>query len=368
MKKILIYILLLFFIGVLSGCGFKDIDKRSFVVSIGIDQPESKEMKYKVILKIAIPQADIKKEEEAFIIMTEETDSISEAIRLMKGKIDKELDFGHAKAILFGEGFVKNEERLDRTMDWFMRRRDIQKIAWIGIGSPTAKEILELKPKSERIPSNSIFLSFGQTGTESSYTVSRFLFELYRSIQNDGVDATLPLLELNKETTIPEINKVVVFKGKKSHITLSEDETKTFNVVSDKFPKVNIKVEEDNEFFILNVDSIKTSYTIHTPSNTKPFIDFNVEFEGIIEESKNPLNTEELEKYQKLAQKVSRKRIESLLEKLQEENVDPFGFGMRYRATRINEFDKIEKWREIYPSIEFNVNVQTKVKGTGIIE
>ncbi|MCM3726878.1 hypothetical protein M3226_14400 [Neobacillus cucumis] len=42
---------------VLGGCGFKDIDKRFFVVSIGVDAAKASSKKYLVSLKFAVPGA-----------------------------------------------------------------------------------------------------------------------------------------------------------------------------------------------------------------------------------------------------------------------------------------------------------------------
>ncbi|MGM0903882.1 MAG: hypothetical protein ACQEXB_22620 [Bacillota bacterium] len=43
-----------------SGCGFKDIDKRIFVLSIGVDHTDNEERPYRVILKLAVPSGSIK--------------------------------------------------------------------------------------------------------------------------------------------------------------------------------------------------------------------------------------------------------------------------------------------------------------------
>ena len=57
-----------------------------------------------------------------------------------------------------------------------------------------------------------------------------------------------------------------------------------------------------------------------------------------------------------------------LLTKLQENNLDPFGFGLRYRATRLSRKNIMEEWERIYPEIKFNVTVKVKLKGTGAVE
>src|SRR5690625_4551243 len=93
----------------LSGCGFKDIDKRVFVVGFGIDGG-SEEKPYKITLKMAIPgKKDSPKPE--YTYLTQEADTIAKAIRLSESNIDKELEFGHAKVIVLGEDVFAGDIR-----------------------------------------------------------------------------------------------------------------------------------------------------------------------------------------------------------------------------------------------------------------
>lgn len=57
-----------------------------------------------------------------------------------------------------------------------------------------------------------------------------------------------------------------------------------------------------------------------------------------------------------------------LLTKLQKNDIDPFGFGLRYRATRLSREGLFEEWNRIYPEITFNVTMDINLKSTGAIE
>lgn len=350
----------------LVGCGFKDIDKRFFVVSIGVDKATNSEKKYSVLLKLAIPDAEPKMGAEKFLVMSEESDSISEAVRIIKSRVDKELDFGHAKIIAFGEDVAN--ENIENIMDWFTRRRDIQNIAWVMIARPTAKEILKLKPKAERIPANSFILAFGEEGTETPYITSTYLFKFMRDMTELGVNAVLPIVELGKEEDMFDINKLAVIKDGKTALTLNKDETKTFNALYREHKKMSIYVEEEGEKFMVNVNSIKRDYKINADNNNQPYVHYDIDIVGTIEEALTSVKVNDIEKYGELAAKASKKRVEELLRKFQKEGVDPLGLGLRYRATHLGEEEvKQKKWQELYPQIEFRVNVNTKVDGVGII-
>ncbi|MFE8700514.1 Ger(x)C family spore germination protein [Cytobacillus sp. FJAT-54145] len=366
MKKYTFIFLLLVVISLLAGCGYKDIDNRFFVVTMGIDKPENEEKKYKVHLKLAIPSAEIQVGESEYIIESEESNSISEAVRIIKARSDREIDFAHMKVFLIGEEMVK--QPIQENLDWLLRRRDIQKISWIGIGKPSALEVMKITPEIERIPSNSLFLTLSLKGSETPYTIPKYLFEFHREMKTEGQSAVLPIIEKREEKMF-QVQTATVFDQEKGVLTLNAEQTKLFNEIDTGFEKVDIRVEEEGEdFFILAAEVFKGTYAIHDEKGKKPYIDFKVDVEGIIEESSMQIQNEKLKEYGKKAEKQLKEEIEQFLIKLRDLNLDPFGFGLQYRATRFNNKTELERWNEIYPEIDFNVITNVKVKGTGVIE
>lgn len=358
------YLLIVVLVMPLVSCGYKDIDKRAFVVAIGVDTAESDDKKYKVMLKVAIPTPDMKAGEQKFIISERESNSITDAIRLMKSKVDKELDFSHAKAIVLGEDVVK--EGYEEVLDWFIRRRDVQKIAWVAIGKPNAKEILSMKRKIERMPANALFLSFGQSGTESVYIISEYLFDFRKRITEKGLDPILPIIESKGEYF--EINKAALLDEQKLRKSLTEEETKILNIMLKRAQKVDVRVmnhDQDRDAFFISVDDTKVNYKIRTKE--KPKIEVRVQMEGIIEEALVDFPHKQLGKYKADAEKQFKKKILKLLTMLQEEQLDPIGFGLQYRASSFEKNDW-EQWKEIYPTVEFDVDVEITIQGTGLLQ
>ncbi|MBT2659349.1 Ger(x)C family spore germination protein [Bacillus sp. ISL-18] len=306
--------------------GFKDIDKRAFVVAVGVDKPKEGKNEYSVSLKIAIPSSDASTQDKSYVI-TEEAKSITEAIRVLKSKTDRELDFGHTKVIIFGSDVVKKDLR--KVMDWFMRRRDVQKVAYVAIGKPYAKTVLQVKPKDENIPANSLFLYFGDAGTETPYISTNYLFNFYRSICDRGIDGYLPIIDVHNNSFF--INTVSVFKGNKEALILSQDETKTFNAIQSNNKKLDIKVKKGSLSFMVTTQMFKSDFSMKESKKNKPVIQLKTKIKGTVEESTDTLDDKQLEKYGKLASKSSENRIRNLLTKFKDNGVDPFGFGLMYR-------------------------------------
>ncbi|MBP1154180.1 MULTISPECIES: Ger(x)C family spore germination protein [unclassified Paenibacillus] len=345
-----------------SGCGFRDIDKRFFIVMMGIDKGESKH--FRISLKLAIPTANIQPGQAKYTIVTKEADTVSEGVRLMKADVDKELDFGHTKVIVFGKSLAS--ETFDGGLDWFFRRRDIQQICYVAIGEPSALDILRQSPKTERLPGNSLILSFGMEGTESSHIVTEYLFDFYRRLKETGKDPYLPIIKTREDAY--EINRVAVYDKKKVKAILTPEETRLFNQLVRRFPHFELSVEEGNPPFTISVQHFDYTYSISTPPNGKPSVDLNVIMRGFAEESRGMLFDKDWTVLEAAAAKAAEGRYVQLLKKLQKLRVDPVGFGLRYIATRHNGPKDWETWRRLYPEIAFHVKVKVKLEGTGLIK
>ncbi|GGM23804.1 germination protein [Paraliobacillus quinghaiensis] len=365
MKHKVLFLFIGFFL-ILTGCnGYKDIDKRFFVVEMGLDHATQKDNKYAVTLKLAIASADTETMGSESYIVIKEGKTISEAVKKLKANVDKELDFGHTKVIIIGEEIAK--EGLIDVMDWFDRRRDIQQISYIGIGKPNAQKIIDVKPKFERIPGNFLFLIFGNTGTESPSITLQYLFDLRRRLTENGLDPIIPVVEPSQESFA--VDHASIFYNGKLALELSEEETVLYNALEREYPKVQLQIENEEEIFNISSKVLNAKYKIDTTNGSSPSIDFEIEIEGSIEETTEQIKEDNLPKYEKLARESVKERIEKLLTKFQEERVDPFGFGLRYRATNIgDEEEKWQKWLSLYPEVTFKVNVKVKLFGTGVIQ
>ncbi|WP_248924177.1 Ger(x)C family spore germination protein [Paenibacillus hamazuiensis] len=351
----------------LCACGgFKDIDKRFFVVAIAIDEPVNKDKKYRVTVRLAIPSPEEKFGANSSIFVTEERDSIAEAVRIIKSKIDKELDFGHAKALIIGESIVKSRN-MKEVMDWFIRRRDIQQVGWLAVGSPNASDVIHAEPKSERLPSNMVYLLFGQTGTETAYIVSEYLFDFYRRLTERGLDPIMPIIEPRGQNQL-SVNKVALFDKTKQVLVLQPSETKILNTFYQGIGKFDIRVEQDDHYFVVSAETVKSRFTIKRTAYGKPLISIKMKVVGFVEETDmTELTRKKIPELEKAAGQTVTAQALQLLKKLQKARVDPVGFGLRYRATHFDTDEAWREWQELYPDAEFEVFPDINITSTGVI-
>jgi Ger(x)C family germination protein len=362
-KHVLIWLSVL---NLLTGCGFKDIDKRYLVMAVGVDKSEIKDKPYHVSLKLAIPTSQIQPgQSNTFHLISEDASTITEAVRHLKSKVDKELDFSQTKMIVFGKKL--GEERLDKaSIDWFLRRPEIQGIAFMALGDPSAEQVLNVRPKSERLPADSLIMSFDQDGTESSFIVTEFLFDFHRRLSEKGLDPYLPVIRPLKDTYL--IDQVAVFDKEKIKAILNPEETQIFNELSKKIRNFDIETKTDKVQFALNVTSFGYSYDIDEQNDSAPILTMKVRMRGISEESKQSFYNLHWKRYKEEAEKEAAKRYLHVLRKLQALEVDPIGFGLRYRATHYHGDKDWEKWKAIYPRLDWNITVNIDLIGSGGIK
>ncbi|MDP4084341.1 MAG: Ger(x)C family spore germination protein [Bacillota bacterium] len=347
----------------LSGCGgYKDIDKRFFVVAIGIDAAKSHTKKYLISLKFAIPS--VEKKPNDFIIVSEEADTMAEAVRIIKTKVDKEVDFSHAKVVVFNEKIVQKKME-PHLIYWFSRRRDIQKILWTVIGRPTALEVLKTKPKFEQIPSNSMFLALGKEGTETPYIFGEYLFDFKKRLIEKGLDPFMPIIEVKKGLLV--INTAGLFNKKRLKMVLTPEQTKLLYYIFNSEQKSAIKVKSRKLYFIIDTQKIKSSYKMDTSNPNHSIIKTKIKIKGRLEEAMFSPKNSELPAYEKLAEKDIDKQVKNLLLKLQKANLDPIGFGLYYRARHFQNNDW-KTWQHIYPNLTFEVHTDVHIEDTGLIE
>ncbi|PID20486.1 hypothetical protein CSV61_14565 [Sporosarcina sp. P3] len=352
-----------------SGCAFKDIDKRLFVTAIGIDPSENLEDGFKITLKVALPFGAIKESTEPeYAYLSKEGESIGEAIRMLETHVDKVLEFGQMKTIVIHEKLLTNH--MQSFMDYFFRRGDIPLIAFIAGAKPSAETILKVEPSTEAPASVALFNTFGETANESPYIVTGYLFKLRRDVLTEGINPVLPLVEASEERDQLIVNNAIVVDKKKEAYELTSTETKYFNTLSDGARGFTYHIKNGEHRFLLNISQHNVTYQFVPDEKllTPRKIIMHMKIKGIIGESQNSLSLSKLDEYNQLASEEVEKKVLHFLTTMQEENLDPLGFGLHYRATQLHDPDVLATWKRAYPDIEFSVTVDVILQGTGSIE
>lgn len=368
-KAKLLSLLLVPIITLLSGCEFKDIDKNVFVSMIGIDKSDEEDKPFKVTLKLYVPTSSFKQAPEPeYSYLTQSGETLSEAIRLMESYTDKDLEFGHAKLIIIGEELLK-ENKTNEVLDFLLRRPDIQMIAWIAVGRPSAEEIVKMVSQGENAAYPALFNYFDDIGTESQFIVTTYLFDFRRRMMEDGMDPILPIIELKKKESHFEINKSLVLMEKKEPHELTSLYTQTFNTLTMNTSVADLVVKEEGQYFIARINSMDSNHKINVKDNNKLEIKIEVRLTGYISESKSPLKNRDLSYYNQLVKKEAEEKYTNFIAEMTKLGIDPIGFGLDYKSRTLhNERMSKDEWKEAYKNAEINITINPELRSTGAIQ
>ncbi|MFD4707349.1 Ger(x)C family spore germination protein [Gottfriedia sp. NPDC058432] len=348
----------------LSGCTFKDIDKRAFVTSIGIDQSEKPDKKYKVMIKVAIPNGDPKIPKSEFLILTANTDSVSEALNIMKSQIDKELVYGHSSTIVIGEKLAKSN--IQPLLEFFVRRPDIQMTSYLSVGKPNAFEVLNFKPIQEQVSGGVLKSYFDFSRTESPYIDQVCLFDAYRRETEDGIDIVMPIIESNKKDLL--VDRIALFDKSKMIMELSPSESETYRLLTTGIYDESLKVKNKKVMFVMNLEKGKANYKLkHQNKNIVAY--YTIKVRAVIEEKIDDLDTikeSDISELNKHMEDKINAETKALLNKIKEKDIDPIGFGLRY-LSRHSENRNLSLWNKKYANLAFKIKSEVKIKGTGLI-
>lgn len=362
------FFMLLVVMSFLTGCGFKDIDNRVFVTGIGIDPSEKDDGNYKITLKLAIPVSIKEKSNtsSSYQFLVHEGDNIGEIMQILETHTDKVLELGHAKVILINETLLK--DNLKDFMDYLFRRGDIQSIAYVGAARESAEDILRTLPQGESVVASPLTKFFGNTGNDSPYVVSVYLYEIRREFHSKGIDAILPIVEVNKAGTQLIVNKLIIIGDKGNPIELTSSYTQAFNALRNSAPGYTYKLDTDGLKLILTMTSTKMKYTIIKDNGQPVSIKIDVKMSGVVNQSNKKLLMDNLDDYNKLAAKEIKKELKEMFTFIQEKDLDPFGFGLRYRTMQLHQKDTLKKWNNAYRELPFDVTVHVNLRNTGTID
>jgi spore germination protein KC len=348
----------------LSGCTFKDIEKRAFILSIGIDKGEEKA--YRISLNMAVPSGEVRQRRSKTELFEFEADSVTTAIRALSSQINRQVDFSHAKVILLGEEIAEKDILL--AMDWAFRRYDIQNIAWIAVGSPDANTVLKVNPPLENLPGTALLLFFAETGTESPQIFTEYLFDLHKRLKEPGIDPVLPIVRAIGDNRLG-VSELAVFDKKRARLKLDGDRSALLNMLLDSRNIADWTLKWKGKTVTVE-GAGKTTFAVREDfKGGAPRIAVNVNWKGSVSETTS--ERFRIEDLPALEQEIERRipeRIEALLRAFREERVDPIGFGLRYRSGRPGESVDSKAWAERYADASFDVEMKARLMNTGIME
>ncbi len=310
MKKIILILLLL----TLTGCkDYTEINDLAIVSGIIIDYIDNK---YEITSELIIND----KESEVQILSTSST-SIDETIKEMSKLTNKKIFIPHLKVLIITDNILKSN--IDY-YDYFLRNSKSSMNFYVYyIDSNIKDKIFKINDKNNK---NALhiekMLEFNKQIFSSS-TPLTFIDLVYKKLEL-GIDIIYPRIEIvnNNEKDILYLSNQISYQNNKI-IEYTENESITYNMLTNTIDKSSITIKCDNETFTMQIQDIKTKYkwknnifNINTNLNTK-ITDY---------ECKYDLNDiDSLKKLEKLSKDYINNEINNLVNKIKKDNNDILG-------------------------------------------
>lgn len=260
-KTLLIFILLL-----LSGCkDYTEINDLAIISGIIIDY---KDNKYELTTELITN--DNKSELQ---ILTTKSTSIDEAIKELSKLTNKKIFIPHLKILLITENILKND--IDY-YDYFLRNSKSSMNFYVYyIDSNIKDKIFKINDNNDK---NALhiekMLEFNKQIFSSS-TPLTFIDLVYKKLEN--IDILYPKIDIknNNDKDILYLSNQISYKDNKL-ITLTENESIIYNILTNNIDKSSITVNCDKEKFTMQIQDIKTKYKWNNTLNINTNIDAKI--------------------------------------------------------------------------------------------
>ena len=416
-SRICSFALLLFLIcGLLSSCYDKrEIDDLAYVVAIGFD--EGKTNFLRITLQIAKPGAIAgggSREggggggEKPYMITTVEAPTLYSALNMVNTYVSRQINLSSAVAIIFSKSLA--EKGVEHLVNAITRQREFRPNMYMVVSRTTAEEYINnVKPVLEKNPSKYYYLNFTtyrytsfsantQFGRFSNYMDSQdrqavaILCGINKNESTGNITTTnstyskkgraFPLEGDFKAGDVPRTGEdksetmgLAVFDGEKMVGELDGEETAYYLFITGEFKNAYWTFpdpQEKDRFVLLNIRQNRKPQTQVNLVNGKPQIKIKVLLEADILSIQSGINYERGENTKKLEESVISfldEGITRLLAKTAGEyHSDIFGLGSAVRSKFLtwDEFEAFS-WKSRYKESSFNVEVNLKIRRTGLI-
>lgn len=307
MKKIILILLLL----TLTGCkDYTEINDLAIVSGIIIDYVDNK---YEITSELIIND----KESELQILTTKST-SIDEAIKEMSKLTNKKVFIPHLKVLIITDNILKSD--IDY-YDYFLRNSKSSMNFFVYYTNSNIKDkIFRINDKTALHIEK--MLEFNKQIFSSSTPLS-FIDLVYKKLE-PGVDIIYPRIEIvnNNEKDILYLSNQISYQNNKI-IEFTENESITYNILTNTIDKSSITVKCDNETFTMQIQDIKTKYKW---KNNIFNINTNLDAKITDYECKYDLSDiNSLKKLEKLSKDYMNDEINNLVNKTKKDNNDILG-------------------------------------------
>ncbi|MEE0427967.1 MAG: Ger(x)C family spore germination protein [Turicibacter sp.] len=369
----------------LSGCGNKiEMSQLGVVAGLGIDQIEGG---YRLTVQVVNPSYVAGKQPETLPVfsISSEGETLFDAYHELNSLTNKVLYLPHLSVIVIDEATAK--EGINTVLDFVLRNVMIRpNITLTVANNATAQDVLHILTPTEQIAINQLDSLSNMCKNCSGRQVNYNLYEVSGMINDRGANVVLNsvaiigdnVLEgenlnniLKVESTAQlKIDSLAAFKSEKLVGYLTSEEAQYYNLLMESSKHYVINTVIDEEY--------KVAYEGHDAKvEIKPNLDekkvkVECKVEGILMENEYPINLmkpDNINTLQTYLEEALKQDLMNLISKTQHElQSDILGVGSKIHQKDPKKWAAVNGyWEEIYPTLEFEVDVKIEINSVGDI-
>ncbi|MCG5252252.1 Ger(x)C family spore germination protein [Brevibacillus agri] len=383
-----------------TGCWDQvQIEERGFVVGVAIDAPRSNEaekraakespgkprvkQRFLVTHQLVIPGGLIAGNQgggggqnttnEAFLNLSSEGDSLFEVSRELATRTSRAPFYQHLKVLVISEEVARSENGFANAMDFLLRDPDSRRSSKVFISNGPAKSIIEVKPKTEKLPAlyinsigenidrNARMLPEVRVGDVHEELLNPFSFVIPR------VRAEKNEIKMAGSAVFSNRNQMVGFLG--------EEETEGLNFLTGNINGGLLKAKVKNDLVVLNIQGTKHSIVQDLRDKQHFIFTIQIECEGILAEAyalMDFLSKEETKKLEQAFAKEIERMCRDTIQKVHKEmKADVIKLGSNIRQKDYSLWKQIqhdwEKGQRLYEKSEIHVEAKVYLRNVGSI-
>lgn len=366
----------------LTGCWDDiSIEDRGFIVGFAVDVAgESENGQTELTLTnqfiipagIGSPSDSGGGSEGAYMNVSGTGDSMYAIDRQMRRSISKMPYFEHAKIIVVAKDALEIPNLFPNMMDLFFRSNSIRRSTKIVIADGTAKDMLEIMPKNEKVPS--IYLDQLldiNTNNTGGFGLIR-LGDIHEFFL--GTDSfTIPEGVLREERI--DFDTEVVFNGLEGKVvgSLTGDEIHGANLLKGAFTSGPIEFTYQGSLVTVQIDRATSKIRIDAadPDNLSISVDINAKGEIVevfgMDTIKDPTSLRENET--EAAKKIEEMVTETIKKAQEELQTDVFGLKKKLRQRHYDTWEIVkDDWdagENYFKDSTFNLDVTVNIRDIG---
>ncbi|MCA1053946.1 hypothetical protein LCM10_03020 [Rossellomorea aquimaris] len=369
----------------LCGCVEKKyLEKLGLITAVGYDQHDDEEIKGTIVLYQFNPDMQ---DVEKILVSTANT---SKGIRMSQNfDTDHQLVSGQLRIAVYGRDLAM--KGISHLVDTLERDSSIGNMVYLAVADTTAEDILTYQMIEKHSNRGTYLYNLVKQNVENELMIAPTLQEFITDYGSVGKDPILPLLSSSDRTL--GIEGFAIFH--KDQFVMEIDKRDMFyirSLIEDYHSAGSLEVKlpmepfrnhlpeghgssrektDDEKRLYLVLDSIKSNHEIKASKDDAPKFTIRLDIDARLHEITEKLklsDPETLKLVEKETEKYIKKNVMKNIKSLQENVVDPVGFGMEYRTRRNHESLTQQEWDRLYPDASFDVTVHFNLIRTGVTD